>query len=222
MEYEAKLSDIIASLPEVSGGFLYAPDKGIYSNQTAGIANDESLQQVSMKLTTIVSMISVHFKDTGGIRVCFKDLILFGTEIEGGHWLFLFHQPSLSPGMIKMTVQMALNIEPDETPQTQIPEESQDVPDAATNVSSAENIMDILLSPESKLKEPLTAIHTLLAQFIGPVAELVFQDSIEIWAANATPSLENLPELISMMEEEIDDMDDRKVFRDSLKSTEEE
>ncbi len=38
MDYVAKLSDIIATLPEVSGGFLYARDRGIYSNQTAGMA----------------------------------------------------------------------------------------------------------------------------------------------------------------------------------------
>jgi hypothetical protein len=222
MEYEAKLSDIIASLPEVAGGFLYAPDKGIYSNQTAGIANDGSLQQVSMKLTKIVSMISVHFHDTGGIRVCFKDLILFGTVIEDGHWLFLLHQPSLSLGMIKMTVQMALNIEPDVTPQSQLSEVSQDVTDSNINTSATEDIMEILLAPESELREPLTGIQKQLALHIGPVAELVFQDSVEIWAGNATPSLENLPELISMMEEEIDDDDDRKTFRDNLKSTEEE
>ena len=49
MEYESKLSDIIASLPEISGGFLYAQDKGIYSNQTAGISTDDSLQQIDMK-----------------------------------------------------------------------------------------------------------------------------------------------------------------------------
>jgi hypothetical protein len=222
MEYEAKLSDIIASLPEVSGGFLYAPDKGIYSNQSGGIADDMSLQQVSMKLTKIVSMISVHFNDTGGIRVSFKDLILFGTPIEGGHWLFLLHQPSLSPGMIKMTVQMALNIEPTETPQTQIPEVSPDGTESHPDVSVSEDIMAILLAPESELKEPLIDIEQQLAEHIGPVAELVFQDSVEKWAASGTPSLENLSELISMMENEIDDEDERKVFRDSLKSTQED
>ena len=28
MDYEVKLSDIIASLPEIEGGFLYSPDSG--------------------------------------------------------------------------------------------------------------------------------------------------------------------------------------------------
>ena len=221
MEYEAKLSDIISSLPEVSGGFLYAPDIGIYSNQTAGFAGDESLQQVSLKLSKIVSMLSVHFHDTGSIRVSFKDLILFGTPIAGDHWLFLLHQPSLSPGMVKMTVQMALNIENEEVGQAEITTISpSDDTNQETAPKSASDIMDILLAPESELNKPLIIIQEQLAQYIGPVTELIFQDSIEEWASNNTPSIENLPELLSMLEVEIDDEEDRKVFRECLNSIE--
>lgn len=219
MDYDSKLADIIASLPEVSGGFLYAPDSGIYSNRTGDIANDESLQQISLKLTKIVSMLSVHFHDTGAIRVYFKDMILFGTMIKQGHWLFLLHQPSLSPGMIKMTVQMALNIKTEEAPQTEISEVPQKTPGSK---QSNDDIMAILLSDESELRDPLVNIQSQLAHFIGPVAELVFQDSVETWASKNTPSLENLPELISMVGEEIDDDDDRNEFSNSLQSQKEE
>ena len=217
MEYDSKLSDIIASLPEVAGGFLYAPETGIYSNQTDGIANDMSLLQVSLKLTKIVSLISVHFHDTGGIRVYFKDLILFGTMIEGGHWLFLFHQPSLSPGMIKMTVQMALNIVTDEPILPANPVISQNEADPS---QTEKDIIGILLADESELREPLTNIHSQLAQYIGPVAELVFNDSVEAWASQNSPSLENIPKLIAMLSVEIDDEDDRNAFLDGFTSKE--
>ncbi len=222
VEYPEKLSDIIASLPEVSGGFLYSPEQGIYSNQTDGVSDDASLQQVSVKLSKIVSMMSVHFHDTGGIRVCFKDLILCGMEIGDGHWLFLLHQPSLSPGMIKMTVQMALNIVPDPLPQPELSDMPQDEEQPDDDANFAEEIMGILLAPESELKEPLTRMENNLAQHIGPVAGLVFQDSLAIWAKKGTPSLKNLPELIEMMAKEIDDSDDRKEFLESLKSITEE
>jgi hypothetical protein len=221
VEYEAKLTDIIASLPEVTGGFLYAPDRGIYSNQTTDFTGDESLEQVSLKLTKIVSMLSVHFNDTGAIRISFKDLILFGTPLVDDHWLFLLHHPSLSPGMVKMTVQMALNIEPEEAVQTEItaipPSDETEQEDASTSLP---DIREILLAPESELSKPLGVIREQLAEYIGPVAELVFKDSIEIWASRNTPSLENFPELLSMLEAEIDDEDDRKVFRESLNSIE--
>ncbi len=96
MEYESKLSDIIASLPEVSGGFLYSSEHGLYANQTDDFADNAALLEVGRKLTAVVSMIKTHFQDTGGVRVSFKDLILCGIPIETDHWLFLLHQPSLS------------------------------------------------------------------------------------------------------------------------------
>lgn len=210
MDYEAKLTDIIASLPEVSGGFLYERNRGIYSNQTAGMAGDDALQQVALKLTKIVSMLSVHFHDTDGIRVAYKDLILFGTNIKDGEWMFLLHQPSLSAGMIKMTIQMALNINTEKPPQY---EPTQPL---FEEVIPADNLMESLFSSESELKEPLETIQSKLALYIGPVAELVFQDSVEMWGLAAPPTLATLPELISILENEIDDENDRTAFRNEL------
>lgn len=227
MEYDSKLTDIIASLPEISGGFLYSPEKGVYSNQTAGLADDFSLQQISIKFAKIISMMSAHFQDTSAIRVFFKDLVLCGTEIENNQWLFLLHKPSLSPGMIRMTVQIALNSVQDEP--TQIIANQTEAPqDISTSVSNetivdvpSEDVIDTLLAPGSELREPLLHIQSLLAEYIGPVAELVLQDSVEEWALTSSPSLDSFPKLISMMEEEIDDEDDRKEFSEKLQSMKE-
>ena len=202
MEYESKLTDIIASLPEVDGGFLYDPMRGIYSNQTAGTIDDSSLLQVSAKLSKIVSMLAVHFHDTGSIRVTFKDLILYGLMFEANNWLFLLHHPSLSPGMVKMTVQMALNIQQDEEPET---------------LQALETLFDVLMHEESELREPLTTIQEELANHIGPVAELVFADAIDEWK-DAPPSLETIPELLDILEQEIDDEDACILFRENLKA----
>lgn len=216
MEYEAKLSDIIASLPEVSGGFLYSIEKGVYANQTSDFAGDASIEKICSKLINIVSMLTEHYQDTGGIRVSFKEYILYGTQIAPDHWLFLLHQPSLSTGMIKMTVGMAMNIEAEESP-THAPEapsqENSPAPTENTTSDAGESIMDILLAPESELRDPLSNMEEQLAHFIGPVAGLIFKDSVEAWARNGTPSMENFPALLDMIENEIDDEDDSIAFR---------
>jgi len=207
MEYESKLTDIIASLPEVDGGFLYDPMRGVYSNQTAGTIDDTSLLQVSVKLSKIVSMLTVHFYDTGSIRVTFKDLILYGLMFEDNNWLFLFHHPSLSPGMVKMTVQMAFNIQQDEEPE----------PFETPPVQNQEAFFDVLMHEESELREPLTTIQEELANHIGPVAELVFSDAIDEWK-DTPPSLETIPVLLDRLEQEIDDADACILFRENLKA----
>lgn len=205
MEYESKLTDIIESLPEINGGFLYAHERGVYSNQTAGIADDVALQNVSVKLSKIVSMMAIHFHNTEGIRVTFKDLVLYGVMIEDNHWLFLFYQPSLSYSMVKMTVQMALNIKFEENEITEPP---------TPPVTKKFDIED-LAGPDSVLGPPLITIQEELATHIGPVAEPVFLEAVEQWSKNS-PSIESLPELISALEMEIDDERAAKLFVDNL------
>ena len=207
MEYESKLTDIINSLPEINGGFLYAPDRGIYSNQATGIADDESLQSVSIKLSKIVSMMTIHFQDTEGIRVTFRDLVLYGVMMKDNDWLFLLYQPSLSYNMVKMTVRMALNIKFEENVITEQP---------SPPVAEKFDIEDIM-GPESVLGPPLITIQEELATHIGPVAEIVFLDAVKAWSKDA-PSIESLPELISTLELEIDDEKAAKVFMDNLES----
>jgi len=210
MEYEEKLSDIITSLPEVSGGFLYSADRGVYSNQTNRTADNFDLNNVGGKLSKIVSMLAVHFHDTGAIRITFKEQILFGMMIEDHHWLFLFHAPSLTPGMVKMTVQISLNIHADEGA---VEQTAPFAPPETTAIEPSENTLQLLLAPESELSKPLNAIRDQLAEQIGPVAKLVFADSIRLWGNSTSPSLATLPELLTLLDTEIDDDNDLAVFR---------
>ncbi len=223
MDYESKLSDIIASLPEVAGGFLFAPDKGLYSNQTTGIADSDSMEQVGIKLSKVVTLLTVHFHDTKSIRVSFKDLVLYGTSMQNGHWLFLLHQPSLSPEMLKMTVQMALNIEtaPSEYEKSKDPLPSPVIL-ADANPPPSKDIMTALMATDSELSGPLTSIRDNLARQIGPIAQLIFRDSFDVWAANGSPSLDKIPDLINLLAKEIDNEDLRNSFRNRLESSSQE
>ncbi len=218
MDYEAKLSDIIASLPEIEGGFLYSPDSGIYANQATGLASDDGLFQVALKFSKIFSLLSVHFHDTGNFRATFKDLVLFGMLVDRDHWMFLFHRPTLSPTMLNMTVQLALHIETDEVEQGGTREKVPAPPEAESHSdATGDAILASLLAPESELSKPLNKIRDELAKYIGPVAELVFEESTAEWASNSPPTLAALPELMSVFEEEIDDDKDRTTFKEALK-----
>jgi len=79
-----------------------------------------------------------------------------------------------------------------------------------------ESLLDILMNDESELRKPLTIIQEELATHIGPVAELVFIDSLNEWR-DAPPSLETIPELLDILVKEIDDDNGRILFRDNLK-----
>ena len=219
MNYEEKLTDIIASLPEIEGGFLFAPERGVYGNQATEISSTDDLLQLALKFSKILSMLSVHFQDTGNFRVTFKDLVLFARVLDQGQWLFLFHRPSLSPGMIDMTVKLAINIQSDET----APKENQEgaslqPPPASISVATDKNILKELLDSKSELREPLAGINDELSKYIGPVAGLIFEEVAEEWAANFSPTFENLSELTRTLKKEIDNDSDRESFQKAVEA----
>lgn len=219
MNYEEKLTDIIASLPEIEGGFLFAPERGVYGNQATEISSSDDLLQLALKFSKILSMLSVHFQDTGNFRVTFKDLVLFARVLEQGHWLFLFYRPSLSPSMINMTVQLAINIQSDETGANDNQEgASIQSPPASASVVTEKNILKELLDSNSELREPLACINEELSKYIGPVAGLIFEEFAEEWAAKFSPTIENLPELTRTLEKEIDNDSDRERFQKAVET----
>ncbi len=216
MNYEAKLSDIIASLPEIEGGFLYSLENGLYGNNALTMADEIGLNSIAIKFHKINAMLTTHYNDTGNFRVTYKDLILFAMALPNDHWLFLFYQPTLSPTMLNMTIQLALNVESDE-PETVPPHDIQQATEIVTEpepdaVDNFEETLKDLLHPSSDISKHLLTMKEQLATFIGPVAELVFDESVKQWIGTVTPSRDTLLDLRDILLEEVDNEEDRETL----------
>lgn len=66
------------------------------------------------------------------------------------------------------------------------------------------------------MSRPLNSIKDELSKYIGPVAELIFEELTEEWGTNFSPTFKTLPDLIRLLEEEIDNDDDRKTFNKAV------
>ncbi len=221
MNYEAKLSDIIASLADIEGGFLYSPEKKLYADMSNDITDPESLARIGEKFTRINNLLVPHYNDISRLRVTFKDLVLCGAPLPEDHWLFLFYRPGLSPTMLNMTVQLALNVEDDEpevistSTETPIQEETAEPPEEEDSV---QDLLESLLKPSSRLSRPLLEIKELLPEFIGPVADLVFEESIRKWAEIEPPTRENMLTFNDIILLELDGENDRERITEITKT----
>ncbi len=222
MNYEAKLSDIIASLADIEGGFVYSAEDGLYADISPDIATPESLSRIGEKFTRINSLLAPHYFDISRLRITFKDLVLCAIPLPESYWLFLFCRPGLSPTMLNMTVQLALNVGDDESesisPSAEVPihEETPDTIDQEEE--SVHDLLESLLQPASRMSRPLLEIKELLPEFIGPVADLVFEESIRKWAELETPSRENMLDFNDIILLEIDDENDREQITEITKT----
>lgn len=229
MNHKTFLSDLFASLPGVNGAFLFAPSSGIIARQLDPVTNEFNISAIGEKITTIAAIASEQFSDITQIEVTFNTMILSGRQLPDQNWLFLLHTPELSGGMIRMALQMALNnssqesdddipVDLTETPvENEIEEEItlEELP--VTQDEESQAGIEALMAPGAPLAKPLHILQDELANLIGPVAIPVFQELLNKWYQENTPTPNTLKHLISLIDTEIDDREDIITFHAHIK-----
>lgn len=221
MNHQSFLLDLVTSLPEINGAFIFTPQTGILSQHIDdSIHNFDSLA-IGKKLTVIAGKASDHFNDITHLQVNFDNIILSGRQLPEQKWLFLLHTPELSSGMIRMTLQLALNNSAHESdspathPEPQAQKRAAAVPPAPKEKIPID--IDALMSPGAPLAKQLNALQEELANCIGPAAMPVFHDILTVWCQENTPGLNTLKHLIPLLNKEIDDSEDVKIFNNNIK-----
>lgn len=221
MNHESFLSDLVTSLPEIHGAFLFSPQDGILASHFENSINDFNLPAMGKKITTIAATASGHLDDISNIQVTFDNMILSGRLLPDQNWLVIEHAPELSNGMIRMTLQLALNNSSRES-DTQDRQSEPPVnktlaaePAVVKEVSQVDTLA--LMSPGAPLAKPLNTLQEELANYIGPAAVPVFQEILATWCQDNTPSLTTLKYLIPLMDKEIEESEDIKTFHENIK-----
>ncbi len=70
----------------------------------------------------------------------------------------------------------------------------------------------VLMTPEQlmqsgPLSSTLSKMKEALIKVMGPIAEIVFNDALNVWIEGVQPSQESIPSLLDILDEEIDDPD---------------
>lgn len=85
---------------------------------------------------------------------------------------------------------------------------------------SAANNLPVVFVPEtdSDLEPLLEQLSSKLMYFLGPAAPLVFSDHLKQWKQKYTQTQENIPQLIGLIQEELDSDDEKNEFSDAANS----
>ncbi len=221
MNHATFLSDLVTSLPEINGAFIFSPQADILASHIGDSIIDFNPLAIGKRLSAIAKKASAHLHDINHIQVTFDTMILSGRLLTDQNWLFIVHAPELSSGMIRMTLQLALNNsfqESDEATQPAPPsEKTAAVEPAADSQELIPVDIDSLLAPGAPLSKPLHALQDALANCIGPAAIPVFQEILSAWCQDHTPALNTLKHLIPLLDKEIEDSEDIKTFHTTIK-----
>jgi len=213
MKHATFLSDLITSLPEINGAFLFSYESGIIAKQLDQLTSGFNPLAIAKKIAGIAAIASKELNDINQIEVKFDTINLSARLLPDQNWLFLLHAPELSSGMIRMALQMDLKNISQESDDT---EANQAEPPAEEEIKQVD--VAAMMSPGAPLAKPLNILQDELANCIGPAAIPVFQDILSTWCQEHTPAPDTLKHLITLIEKEIDDPNDSKAFHANIKN----
>lgn len=204
MAYNDILKNLVESLPEIHGSFIYNEEKGIISSHERTATNTIQKTNIGKHLSNILSSMNRLYSDLNFVRVNYRKKAVIGGQFHDNEFLLVLCDKDTPPGMTQMTMTMALNKL----------NETVDAPpfEDETVVEQTSVSPDDLLTDGSELSKILFQIKEELTKIIGPVADILFEDALSEWLGQADPSAENLSTLIQILTGAMDDDADAEKF----------
>jgi len=205
MAYQNILENLIESLPDIHGAFIYNNQQGVLDSQDRIATNTLQKQNIGKAFSKVFFMMAVHYNDISNIRFNYKKMTLLGGKFGENDYLIVLCGADISSGITRITVQMALN---------NLKENDETLTEAQPTISEQPAISpEQLLQADSPLAQPLNDIRHALADQIGPVADILFDDALATWAKEVTPTHDTLNKLVQILVEEIGDSSEGEEFR---------
>ncbi len=164
-------------------------------------------------LTSIGKITDRIFKGAGSVKHSYNEIYfemdenyLLGYPVNGGIVVLLLTGKDVNFALIHMTVKSA-------GPQisrelaSQLPDDVQEHPVVPRRTNQ---------KIDQSLKPFLNEILEALTLQIGPVARITMGEALKSWRVTFEPTRKNLPQLINILAEDIDDEVSRQEFRDEL------
>jgi predicted regulator of Ras-like GTPase activity (Roadblock/LC7/MglB family) len=192
-------------VPGVLGSMLCSEDGQVLAQLFPPEFDENMLKTAASLLSDNVSAFS---EQTGGAKMFdfrfAKGRVVVKSVGDSYFLMFCSSQTVLNMGLLDMTISVASkNLEKTAQP---VQEKAAAVPPPAAPAAPAgRKPSPSELFEKGPLSTPLNAMQTALAKFLGPMAKIIFVECVEKWLESNNPSRETLPQLISIVNQEIDD-----------------
>jgi len=210
--------DEFKSVQGVIGSCVYNAKGLVLANNFPSIFKEEKLLSIGKMLAKLYSAGGLTFPDITDVFLSYEESIVIVREIADKSYLIILSEPSLNVNLVTLTMNLVkddlkeaiLNAAapipqaaPASTPQTTAPAQSIFQKEKKTSANE--------LIAKGALAETLQGMQAALAKIMGPMAKIIFAESVEKWQDVCLPSFNNLPKLMGILAEGI--MDPEKVSR---------
>ena len=208
------LQEIISELkmmPDVHGGFFFHRKNGILHKDVAPVYEDAGLNDMGRQITKMYAARRLNFPDVHEINLYFTESAMISRAIDEQLFLVLLCDQNVNSATLSVSLRLAIE------------EHGAELALAADgSVSVGLTGRAQQLSPQQALagplKQPLGKIQHVLVDLMGPMAELIYEESLDKWMASGRIGEDLLPGFIELIASELPDVKKAKDFKERCRN----
>lgn len=206
-----QIIDDLQAIPGVIGASIYSSNDGLRHNNLPAMFRPEKLNETGKHLVKIYVAGRINFPDLNEVLVSYEESLMVCRQLSGKDYLMAICDPAINMNLLNMSLNLAIDnhdTQGDISPAkaaTSPPPTPGPLPDP------------VKLREEGALAEPLQAMLVHLTKVIGPMALIVFDDCVALWASDAAPSVSRITDLQERICRDIGEKDKVDDFRKLLK-----
>lgn len=219
-----QLIDDLKSIPGVIGAYVFRQREGIRCSNLPSLFKADRIAEMTRSLIKIHTAGKQSFPDVIEVFINYEESMLFCRQFSTTDYLVAICDPGMNLNVLAMSLNMALEDisgEDETAPSPAVDENAARAmtspPDKAS-VSAPPSGADPDILANGPLAQPLQEMSRLLTKVLGPMALIVFDDTVTQWAKGRTPSPSELPQLVQSICREIDDTEKAKRYQELVHS----
>jgi len=199
------MKEIIGDLRDLSGvlgACLYHNQKGVLETNLPSIFSAEKLTNLGRLLMKMHSAGRMNFHDLTDLSLHYDESMILVREIDKNLIIFLLCDPDCNQNLLSMSLNLA----------------QQDLKHRQRAVVSAPP-EQIASTPSADVAAVLAEIKSHLPKIMGPMADIIFEETVETWQEQGNCTMGNIESLVQLLAEEIGSADKIRRFREMIAPT---
>lgn len=205
--------DEFKSVQGVTGAYIYSAKGNVIANNLPEIYKEAKLLNIGKALAKLYSAGGLTFPDISDIFLSYEESIVIGREIADKSYLIILSEPSLNVNLVTLT----MNLIKDDI-KVAIQNGAPTQPVIAEELPAGKKVTANDLLETGALAAPLQEMQAALAKVMGPMAKVIFIESVEKWQAACMPSSKNLLKLMEIIIPGIKDPEKVHRYEEMVKS----
>jgi hypothetical protein len=208
----------ITGTPGVLGFFVFSPPDRVLANTLMSRFDGPSLINTGKSLLKIHAATRMNIPDVSEVLLYYEKALLLVKEIADKVFLVVMCEESANPSLVTMAIGIGLEElkawvqgQHAAPPRPEVEAKPAPAP-APAPVAKKPTPEEVIES--GPLADTLSDMQTALAKVMGPMASIIFMETLSQWIDGCTPSEATLGELVRILVKEIKDPERIKRFRD--------